>query len=56
MSYHIFRDGDIVVDFPIVDLEFKTDEIWKDGSCSSHCFDGLDGFAGLGTDDGKAVG
>ncbi len=56
MSHHVFRDGHIVVDFPIVDLKLEADEIWENRSCSSHCFDWLDGLTGLGTNDGEAVG
>lgn len=54
MSDHVFGDGHVVIDFPIVDLEFEADEVGKDCGCASHCFDRFDGFAGLGTDYGEA--
>lgn len=55
MSHHIFRNRHIIVDFPIVDLELKADKVGQDRSCSSHCFDGLDRFTRLGSNDWKAA-
>lgn len=55
VSDHVFGDGHVVVDFPIMDLEFEADEVWEDCGCPSHCFNRFDGFAGLGTDYREAV-
>ena len=54
MSHHIFCNRHIVVDFAIVDLKLEADEVGQDRSCSSHCFDGLDWFTGLGSNNWKA--
>lgn len=55
MPDHILGDGDVVVDFSVVHLEFQTNEVGEDGCGAGFCADGAGGLAWFGAGDGEAV-
>ena len=40
VSHHVFRDGHVVIDLSVVDLELESYEVWQYRRGSGHGFDG----------------
>jgi hypothetical protein len=51
MPYHILRDGHIMINLPIVDLELQPYEVGQDGRGARLCLDGRRLLSGSGADD-----
>jgi hypothetical protein len=56
MPDHLFSNSHIVVDLPIVNLEFEPNKIWQDRSAAGLRLDGWSPLTWCRTNDWKSVG